>query len=66
MWIKIGSSWVWYGGGQPYSHSGFEDTSVVGVGVRLAVSASQIIKVMIIAPAIEIKEPTEEAAFHNV
>lgn len=57
---------MWYGGGQPCSHSTLVVVSSTDRTSRLAVNASQIMKRNIITATKEIREPMEEIVFHSV
>lgn len=57
---------MWYGGGQPCSHSIFVDVSSTDRTSRFAVNASQMINKNMITATSEIREPIEEMVFHRV
>lgn len=57
---------MWYGGGQPWSHSTLVMVSSTARTSRLEANASQIMKRNIITATSEIIEPTEETVFHRV
>lgn len=57
---------MWYGGGQPCSHSTFVAVSSTESTSRLAVNASQIINRNIITATSETRDPIEETVFHRV
>lgn len=62
----MGSSKVWYGGGQPWIHSMFVEVSSGCVTFRLEARASQMINVSIITAVIEINDPMDDRVFHSV
>jgi len=57
---------VWYGGGQPWSHSTFVVVSSTDRTSRLAAKASHKINKNIITAIREIRDPIEETVFHRV
>lgn len=63
---KAGSSNVWYGGGQPWSHSMFVVASSTDETSRLAANASQRINKNIITAIREIRDPIEDTVFQRV
>lgn len=62
----MGSSKVWYGGGQPWIHSMLVEVSSGWRTFRLEARASQIIKVSMITATMEISEPMDDKVFHSV
>ena len=57
---------MWYGGGQPWSHSTLVVVSSTERTSRLAANASQIINRNIITATREIRDPIEDTVFHRV
>ena len=57
---------MWYGGGQPCSHSTLVAVNSTARTSRLAANASQIINRNMITATREIIEPIEETVFHRV
>jgi len=57
---------VWYGGGQPWSHSTLEAVSSTACTTRLATKASQRINRNIITATREISDPIDETVFQRV
>lgn len=57
---------MWYGGGQPCSHSTLVIVSSTDRTSRLAANASQIINRNIITATSEIRDPIDETVFHRV
>lgn len=57
---------MWYGGGQPCSHSTLVVVSSTERTSRLAEKASQIMKRNIITATREINDPIEETVFQRV
>jgi len=63
---KAGSSNVWYGGGQPWSHSTLVVVSSTARTSRLAAKASHRMNKNMITATREIRDPIEETVFHRV
>lgn len=63
---NAGSSNVWYGGGQPWSHSTFVAVCSTVMTSRLEENASQIIYINRETANRETREPIEETEFHSV
>jgi len=63
---KAGSSNVWYGGGQPCSHSILVVVSSTDKTSRLAANASQTMNRKIMTATREIIEPKDDTVFHRV
>lgn len=57
---------MWYGGGQPWSHSTFVVVSSTEDTSRLAAKASQRINRNIITATNEISDPIDDTVFHRV
>lgn len=57
---------MWYGGGQPWSHSTLVIVRSTDITSRFAANASQMIKRKIITAISEIREPMDETVFHRV
>ena len=57
---------MWYGGGQPCSHSIFVDVSSTDKTSRFVVNASQMMNKNMITATSEIRDPIEEIVFHRV
>ena len=57
---------MWYGGGQPCSHSTLVVANSTDSTSRLAANASQIINKNMITATKEISDPIEETVFHRV
>lgn len=57
---------MWYGGGQPCSHSMLVGVSSTVDTSRLDANASQMIKTISITAVSEIKEPIDDTVFHVV
>ena len=57
---------MWYGGGQPCSHSTLVAVSSTAETSRLAAKASQRINKNMITAIREIREPIEDTVFHSV
>ena len=57
---------MWYGGGQPCSHSTLVEVSSTERTSRLAANASQIINKNMITASKDTKEPIEETVFQRV
>ena len=64
--MYVGSSNVWYGGGQPWSHSRLTGVSSISMTSRFEAKASQIMKTITITAVREMKEPIDEMVFHSV
>lgn len=57
---------MWYGGGQPWSHSTFVEVNSTDSTSRLAAKASQMMNRNIITATRETKDPIEEIVFQSV
>ena len=57
---------MWYGGGQPWSHSTLVIASSTPETSRLAANASQIINKNMVTAISEINDPIEDTVFHRV
>lgn len=57
---------MWYGGGQPWSHSTFVEVSSTHSTSRLAAKASQIINRNMMTATRDTSDPIEEIVFHRV
>lgn len=57
---------MWYGGGQPWSHSTFVDVSSTDRTSRLAANASQIINRNRMTATRDTRDPIEDTVFHSV
>lgn len=57
---------MWYGGGQPCSHSTLVVVSSTSATLRFEENASQIINIIITTATIEIRDPIDEIEFHRV
>lgn len=57
---------MWYGGGQPWIHSTLVLVSSDCGALRLDAKASQMMNTSMITAVREIREPTEDIAFHIV
>lgn len=57
---------MWYGGGQPCSHSKFVDEYSTDRTSRLEANASQIMKIITNTAVSEINDPIEDTVFHVV
>ena len=57
---------MWYGGGQPWSHSTLKAASSTAFTTRLAAKASQRMNRNIITATSEIRDPIDETVFQRV
>ena len=57
---------MWYGGGQPCSHSTLVVVSSTDITSRLAAKASQMMKRNIMTATSEIRDPMDETVFQRV
>lgn len=57
---------MWYGGGQPWSHSRLVVVSSTVLTSRFEANASQIMKIITITAVKEMKEPIDDNVFHSV
>ena len=57
---------MWYGGGQPWSHSTLDAVSSTACTSRLAAKASQRMNRNIITAAKEMSDPIDDTVFHRV
>lgn len=57
---------MWYGGGQPCSHSRLVLVSSRVITSRFAAKASQIINIIMITATREIRDPIDDVVFQTV